>query len=73
MTIINNVKWVSASQLVKVVCQLAGMVIFSRYLTPSEFGVMSMTLVVSNFVSIIRDMGFSAAIIQRERDYQNVF
>ncbi|WP_255068547.1 lipopolysaccharide biosynthesis protein [Klebsiella pneumoniae] len=67
MTIINNVKWVSASQLVKVVCQLAGMVIFSRYLTPSEFGVMSMTLVVSNFVSIIRDMGFSAAIIQRER------
>lgn len=67
MSIINNVKWVSLSQFVKIICQLLGMVIFSRFLSPTEFGVMSMTLVVSNFVNIVRDMGFSAAIIQRDK------
>ncbi|CAI0780334.1 Lipopolysaccharide biosynthesis protein wzxC [Serratia proteamaculans] len=65
MGFFNNVKWVTLSQLIKVSCQLLGMVIFSRYLTPGEIGVMSMTLIVVNFVNVLRDMGSSAAIIQR--------
>lgn len=66
MGLVNNVKWVSCSQLVKVACQLLGMVIFSRYLTPAQIGLMSMTLIVVNFVNVLRDMGSSAAVIQRE-------
>ncbi|RZV00836.1 MULTISPECIES: MOP flippase family protein [Serratia] len=66
MGFFNNVKWVTLSQLIKVSSQLLGMVIFSRYLTPGEIGVMSMTLIVVNFVNVLRDMGSSAAIIQRD-------
>lgn len=66
MGLFNNVKWVTISQLIKVVCQLLGMIIFSRFLTPGEIGVMSMTLIVVNFVNVLRDMGSSAAIIQRD-------
>ena len=61
----HNVKWVSLSQCFKISCQLLGLVVFARYLTPEEIGVMSLTLVVVNFVNILRDMGSSAAIIQR--------
>ncbi len=66
MTLINNVKWVSFSQITKVSCQVVGLFVFSRFLSPSELGVMSLTLIVVNFINIIRDMGSSAAIIQRD-------
>lgn len=66
MNFLNNVRWVSISQCVKVICQLLGLVVFARYLTPQEIGLMSITLVVVNFVNILRDMGSSAAIIQKE-------
>lgn len=44
---------------------------FSRYLTTFQFGLMSMTVVVCGFINIIRDMGFTAAIIQREDISEN--
>ncbi|CAM3713167.1 MOP flippase family protein [Rahnella victoriana] len=66
MGLLNNVKWVSLSQITKVGCQLLGMIVFSRFLSPGEIGLMSMALVVVNFTNILRDMGSSAAIIQRE-------
>lgn len=67
MGLVSNVKWVSLSQIVKITCQLVGMVIFSRYLAPKEIGIMSMATIVVNFINIIRDMGASAAIIQKEQ------
>lgn len=66
MGMLHNVKWVSLSQITKILCQLLGMVLFSRYLSAKEFGIMSMALVVVNFVNILRDLGSSAAIIQRD-------
>lgn len=66
MGMLHNVKWVSLSQITKISCQLLGMVLFSRYLSAKEFGIMSMALVVVNFVNILRDLGSSAAIIQRD-------
>ncbi|MBE0153559.1 oligosaccharide flippase family protein [Serratia fonticola] len=66
MGLLHNVKWVSLSQIIKIISQLLGLVVFSRYLSPSEFGIMSMTLIVVNFINILRDMGSSAAIIQKE-------
>ncbi|HBQ3170056.1 TPA: oligosaccharide flippase family protein, partial [Klebsiella pneumoniae] len=64
MTLFTNVKWVAFSQLSKIGCQLLGMLIFSRFLSAKEFGIMSMALVVVNFANIIRDLGVSSAIIQ---------
>lgn len=66
MSLLHNVKWLSLSQVVKVACQLLGLVIFARYLTPRDIGVMSLTMIVVSFVNILRDMGSSAAIIQKE-------
>ncbi|HBU3016206.1 TPA: colanic acid exporter [Klebsiella pneumoniae] len=66
MGMLHNVKWVSLSQITKISCQLLGMVLFSRYLSAKEFGIMSMALVVVNFVNILRDLGSSAAIIKRD-------
>lgn len=66
MGLLNNVKWVSFSQIIKISCQILGMILFSRYLSAKEFGIMSMALIVVNFVNILRDLGSSAAIIQRE-------
>ncbi|CAI3959408.1 Membrane protein involved in the export of O-antigen and teichoic acid (RfbX) [Commensalibacter communis] len=66
MNLLHNVKWLALSQVVKVACQLLGLVIFARYLTPKDIGVMSLTMIVVSFVNILRDMGSSAAIIQKE-------
>ncbi|MDI2090340.1 lipopolysaccharide biosynthesis protein [Commensalibacter oyaizuii] len=66
MNLFHNVKWLSFSQIIKVACQLLGLVIFARYLTPKDIGVMSLTMIVVSFVNILRDMGSSAAIIQKE-------
>lgn len=66
MTLINNVKWVTLSQVVKIFCQVLGMFVFSRLLSPAEIGVMAMALVVVNFTNIFRDLGTSAAVIQQE-------
>lgn len=65
MNLINNVKWVSISQIVKILCQILGMFIFSRLLSPAEIGIMAMALVVVNFTNIFRDLGTSAAVIQQ--------
>lgn len=66
MSLLNNVKWTSISQITKLSCQIFGLMIFSRFLSPKEIGLMSMALVVVNFTNIVRDLGSSAAIIQRE-------
>lgn len=67
MNLFHNIKWLSFSQVVKVACQLLGLVIFARFLTPKDIGVMSLTMIVVSFVNILRDMGSSAAIIQKEK------
>lgn len=66
MSLFHNIKWLSFSQVIKVACQLSGLVIFARFLTPKDIGVMSLTMIVVSFVNILRDMGSSAAIIQKE-------
>lgn len=66
MSLLYNVKWVSLSQVIRVLCQVLAMVFFSRYLTPIEIGIMAMTVIVVNFVNVLRDMGSSAAIIQKD-------
>ncbi|KQN43717.1 MOP flippase family protein [Rouxiella silvae] len=66
MGLFNNVKWVSISQITKIFSQVIGMFIFARFLTPQQIGIMSMALVVVNFANILRDLGSSAAIIQKE-------
>ncbi len=43
---------------------IAQMVVLSRLLTPAEFGVAAIVLVIYNFMTIMRDLGLSSATIQ---------
>lgn len=66
MNLLSNIKYTSLSQFVKITSQLLGVVVFAKYLSAADFGVVAMATVVINFINIIRDIGTSAAIIQRD-------
>lgn len=55
------------AQGLKAVIYLASIMILSRMLPPEDFGVMSMVLVVTGFLDLFKDLGLSAAIVQREK------
>ncbi|MGY0575830.1 lipopolysaccharide biosynthesis protein [Bradyrhizobium sp. RDM12] len=61
---VSNVKWAAASQIGRVAIQLTSLVIIARLLPASDFGLLAMANVVTNFAMIIRDMGTGAAVIQ---------
>ncbi|MDF7670366.1 MOP flippase family protein [Orbaceae bacterium ESL0721] len=63
----NNIKWVSLSQLSKIVSQVISMVVLSRLIAPDQFGVMAIAMVVVTFSSLFRDLGTSSAVIQRDK------
>lgn len=65
MDIVDNARWAAISQLSRVGMQLAGMMLLSRLLAPGDFGVMAMALAVINLAYLLRDLGTSAAIVQR--------
>jgi O-antigen/teichoic acid export membrane protein len=62
----SNVRWVGITQAGRVGIQLVSVVVFSRLLAPSDYGLMAMAAVVINFGGLFRDMGTSAALIQRK-------
>ncbi|WP_273890488.1 lipopolysaccharide biosynthesis protein [Serratia marcescens] len=70
MGLVSNAKWVAFSQLFKIGVQVLNIVVLARLMPPSEYGLMSMALVVTNFALLVRDLGTAAAIIQR-KDLQN--
>ncbi|MEM9201120.1 MAG: lipopolysaccharide biosynthesis protein [Actinomycetota bacterium] len=53
------------AQLVAVLTQLISVSVLARLLLPEEFGIMAMVLAVAAFAQIFRDLGLSAATIQR--------
>jgi O-antigen/teichoic acid export membrane protein len=65
MTVISNVRWVGVSQAVKIASQLLAVLVLSRMLNPTAFGLVAMATVVTNFANLIRDMGTAAAVIER--------
>ncbi len=62
---LSNVQWAAASQFGRVAISLVSIAIFARILPASDFGLLAMATIVTNFAGILRDMGTSAAIIQR--------
>jgi O-antigen/teichoic acid export membrane protein len=51
-------------QLVRIVVQLAGIVLLARLLSPSDYGVTTMVLAIIGIGEILRDFGLSSAAIQ---------
>ena len=58
--------WATVSQAGRIVVQLVMVAVLSRLLPPADFGLLAMATVVTTFAGLLRDMGTSAAVIQRD-------
>lgn len=63
---VSGVKWSSISQFGRQGMQLLTTIVLARILSPSDFGLVGMAMVVIGFVAIFKDLGTSAAVIQRK-------
>ncbi|HBB2803082.1 TPA: oligosaccharide flippase family protein, partial [Escherichia coli] len=66
MSLLNNAKWNFFSQAFKILAQLINVVYLAKIIPPAEYGIMAMAMVVINLGTLLRDLGTSAAIIQRK-------
>lgn len=64
-SIFHNIKWSGMSQYGRQALQLLTTIILARLLQPSDFGLISMAMVVIVFLNLIKDLGISSAIIQK--------
>ncbi len=64
MSAFSNARWVGMIQAARVGAQLLSLLVLSRLLAPSDFGLIAMTLTITNFAMLIRDLGTGAAIVQ---------
>src|SRR5262245_23329178 len=55
-----------ASQGFKFAAGLGATMVLGRLLTPADYGLIGMVVVVTGFVSMFKDLGLSAATVQRE-------
>jgi PST family polysaccharide transporter len=60
-----SVGWQSVNVIVQVVLQLVFISILARILSPADFGVMAIALVVVGFVEIFAQVGIGPALVQR--------
>ncbi len=63
---VSGVKWSGISTGAVTVIQFGTLTVLSRLLSPSDFGLMGMIMVVIGFASAFADMGVSNAIIHRQ-------
>ncbi len=63
---VSGVKWSGVSMGVITTLQLITLAVLARLLSPSDFGLMGMVMVVIGFARLFADMGISNAIIYRQ-------
>jgi PST family polysaccharide transporter len=61
-----NARWSAISQGGRSGLRLLGLVVLSRLLEPSDFGLLALATAVTSFAEVLRDMGTSRLLIQRE-------
>jgi O-antigen/teichoic acid export membrane protein len=63
---VRGVATTGLAQLARVLLQVGSVVILARLLSPRDYGLVAMVLVVIGIAEVLRDMGLSAAAIQAE-------
>lgn len=61
---VRGAKVLMLAQVARIVLQLAGVVVLARLLSPIEYGLFAMVLVVVGIAEVFRDFGLSAAAVQ---------
>jgi O-antigen/teichoic acid export membrane protein len=59
----SGVKWSTTSQAGRQVMQLASTIVLARLLSPSDFGLVGMAMVVIGFLALFKDLGTAAAVV----------
>src|SRR3990172_2460022 len=62
----SGIKWSAVAQAGRQGTQLFTTIILARLLSPSDFGLVGMAMVVIGFINIFKDLGTAAAVIQRK-------
>jgi lipopolysaccharide exporter len=71
-TAINGAKWTTISTVVNIGLQFAQIAILARLLEPTAFGIVSISTLVLNFLSIFAHFGFSNSIIYKQESNQEI-
>lgn len=64
--------WLTASFAISKVCQLVAQIILARLLTPEEFGIWGIVLLVTTLSSLFKDWAIAAVLIQRGLENQKL-
>ena len=75
--ILRGASWKLTSQIVVQLGRICFVLVLARLLTPGDFGLVAMSLVITGFVIAFADLGLGAALVQRhtidEQDRSTVF
>lgn len=75
--ILGGIAWSVANQIGLQVLSIVFIGILSRLLLPSEFGLVAMVTLATNFLNVLKDFGFGAALVQKkevtQEEYSSVF
>ncbi len=61
-----RIGWSATAQIAQLLMQIAILAILARLLVPSDFGMIAMVVVFSNFVSVFANFGPSSALVQKK-------
>ena len=64
--VLSGLAWKIASQLAAQLSRIVAVILLARLLTPADFGLAAMALILSTLVLIVADVGLGAAIVQRK-------
>jgi PST family polysaccharide transporter len=63
---VRGIGWSATSQIAQLLMAILISAILARLLIPSDFGLIAMVVVFSNFVAIFSDFGLTSAIVQKK-------
>ena len=58
--------WVALANIIRIGLQLVQLIVLTRFLSPDDYGLMALVIVIIGFVNLLGDMGLSTAFIQRQ-------
>ena len=70
---ISGIKWTTASTVISALSVMLKLLILSRYLEKSDFGLIAYVTVIIGFATLFMDMGFTSAILHKENISKNEY
>lgn len=59
-------RWTTVSNIMRAILQLAQLIVLTRFLSPQDYGLIALVMVVISYAALLSDMGLSTAFVQRQ-------